>query len=162
LHGFPKIECFHKKDPYPLPFMEEVLDMVAWHEVYLFLDGFSCYHITITLENRYKIAFITDLGTFIWIIMLFGLKNVPPTYQWIVNATFREYLGMFMKLFIDDFNVFSDLKTHLAKFWLCFDKCWKFGICLNMEKCMFLVYLRVILGHVVFKVGKLLHPKKNS
>jgi hypothetical protein len=33
-----------KKDPYPLPFTEEVLDMVDGHKVYSFLDGLSDYH----------------------------------------------------------------------------------------------------------------------
>lgn len=33
-----------KKDPYPLPFIEEVLDEVASHEVYLFFDEFLNYH----------------------------------------------------------------------------------------------------------------------
>jgi hypothetical protein len=28
-----------KKDPYPLPFIKEVLDKVAGHEAYSFLDG---------------------------------------------------------------------------------------------------------------------------
>jgi hypothetical protein len=37
---FRKLNVAMKKDPYPLSFMEEVLDMVARHEVYLFLDGF--------------------------------------------------------------------------------------------------------------------------
>jgi hypothetical protein len=42
-----------KKDPYLLPFMEEVLDMVARHEIYLFLDDFSSYHqIMIALEDK--------------------------------------------------------------------------------------------------------------
>ncbi len=82
MHGFPKFECFRKKDPYILPFMEEVLDMVVGHEVYSFLDGFSGYHhITITMEDKYKIVFIINSITFIWIVMPFGLKNVPPTYQ---------------------------------------------------------------------------------
>jgi hypothetical protein len=47
--------------------------------------------------------------------MWIGLKNVPPTYQQIVNMAFKEYHGVFMKLFLDDFNIFNDLKTHLAK-----------------------------------------------
>jgi hypothetical protein len=33
-----------KKDPYPLPFTKEVLDMVDEHKVYSFLDGFFNYH----------------------------------------------------------------------------------------------------------------------
>jgi hypothetical protein len=54
--------------------------------------------------------------------MPFGFKNTPPTYQQTISMAFKEYLGVFMKLFLDDFNVFSDLKAHLAKFQLCFDK----------------------------------------
>jgi hypothetical protein len=120
---FQKLKVVTKKDPYPLPFMEEVLDMVARHEVNSFLDGFSSYHqITIAPKNRYKTAFITNWGAFVWIIRPFGLKNVPPTYQRIVSMAFSEYLMVFMKLFLDDFNVFNDLKMHLAKLRLCFEK----------------------------------------
>jgi hypothetical protein len=32
-----------------------------------------------------------------------------------MSMAFREYLGVFMKLFVDDFNVFNDLKMHIAK-----------------------------------------------
>jgi hypothetical protein len=77
-----------------------------------------------------------------------------------VNITLHEYLGVFMELFLDDFNVFNDFKTHLAKLWLCFDKYQKFGISLNLKKCMFLVYSWVILGYVVSKAGKLPNPKR--
>jgi hypothetical protein len=83
--------------------------------------------------------------------MPFGLKNVPPTYQWTMNTSFKDYLGMFMKLFLDDF---SDLNTHLTKLRLCFHKCTKFSISLNPKKCMFLMHLGIILGYVVFKESK--------
>ncbi len=101
-----------KKDPYPLPFIEEVLDEVSSHEVYSFLDGFFGYHqIMIVPKDMYKIAFIIDWGTFVWVILPFGFKDVPPTYQWAMNMAFKDYLGMFMKLFLDDFNVFNNLDT---------------------------------------------------
>jgi hypothetical protein len=67
---------------------------------------------------------------------------------------------MFMKLLLDDFNMFNDLDTHLTKLWLCFDKCREFNISLNPKKCMFLVHLSIILGYVVFKEGKLSDLKK--
>jgi hypothetical protein len=67
---------------------------------------------------------------------------------------------MFMKLFLDDFNVFSDLDTHLTKLRLCFDKSREFGISLNLEKCMFLMHLSIIMGYVVSKESKLLDSKK--
>ncbi len=50
-----------KNDPYPLPFMEEVLDMVVRHEVYSILDGFLGYHqIMIAPEDRFGTTFIID------------------------------------------------------------------------------------------------------
>jgi hypothetical protein len=76
--------------------------------------------------------------------------------------TFCEYLGVFVKLFIDDFNVFNDLKMHLAKLQLCFDKCGQFFISLNPYKCMLLFYLGAILGYVVSKARKLPDLKKKS
>jgi hypothetical protein len=43
-----------------------MFDMVARHEVYLFLDGFSGYYqIIIASEDRNKIVFITNWGAFV-------------------------------------------------------------------------------------------------
>jgi hypothetical protein len=50
-------------DPFPTPFTNEVLENVGGEEVYSFTDGFSGYHqIIISLEDRYKTTFATDLG----------------------------------------------------------------------------------------------------
>ncbi len=49
---FKKFNIYTKKDPYPLPFIYEVINIVVEHEVYTFLDGFSAYHhIFITLKD---------------------------------------------------------------------------------------------------------------
>jgi hypothetical protein len=113
---FRKLNAVTKKDPYPLPFTDEVLDKVVGHEVYSFLDGFSSYHqIQIAPDNRYKMTFITNWGAFVWVIMSFGLKNTPPTYQRAVSRAFKDYSDDFMKLFLNDFIVFSDISTHLSK-----------------------------------------------
>jgi hypothetical protein len=36
------VTCLH--DPFPTPFMDEVLENVGGHEAYSFTDGFSGYH----------------------------------------------------------------------------------------------------------------------
>jgi hypothetical protein len=41
---FQKFNIATKKNPYPLAFTKEVLDMVARHEVYSFPNGFLGYH----------------------------------------------------------------------------------------------------------------------
>jgi hypothetical protein len=69
------------KDPYPLPFSDEVLNTIIRYEAYSFIDGFSSYHqIFIALENRYKTTFVTNWGAFVWMVMQFGVKNGPPTF----------------------------------------------------------------------------------
>jgi hypothetical protein len=103
-----------KKNPYLLPFTDEVINFVIEHEVYTFLNGFSRYHhISITLEDQYKIAFVTDWGTFVWVVMPFGVKNEPPTYQKVVTKAFCEYIDVFMKIFLDDFIIFSYMSNHI-------------------------------------------------
>lgn len=149
------------KDPYPLSFTNKVLDKVAGHEMYSFLDGFSRYHqVQIAPKEHYKMAFITGWGVLVWVVMPFGFKNAPPTYQKVVSKAFKNYLDDFMKLFLDDFMVFCDLDTHLSKLWKCFKKCRKYGINLSLEKFAFMVLSGMILGFIVSNKGKLLNPKK--
>ncbi len=64
-----------KKDPYPLPFIDEILNTVTRYEAYLFLDGYLRYHQNfITPKDKYKIAFVIYWGTFIWKVMCLELK----------------------------------------------------------------------------------------
>jgi hypothetical protein len=65
--------------------------------------------------------------------MPFGVKNEPPTYQRVVTKAFREYIDVFMKIFLDDFTSFNDLSTHLEKLNKCFIKCKEFNTSLNPD-----------------------------
>jgi hypothetical protein len=90
---FKKFNAATKKEPYMLPFTYEVINIVAGHEVYTFFDGFFGYHqISIAPKDQYKIAFVTDWGVFVWVVMPFGVKNGPPTYQRATAKTFHEYI----------------------------------------------------------------------
>jgi hypothetical protein len=56
---FRKINPATKKDPYPLPFIDEMLNIVVGYDAYSFLNGYSGYHqISIAPKDKYKIAFI--------------------------------------------------------------------------------------------------------
>jgi hypothetical protein len=62
------------KDPYWLPFIDEVINIVVGHEVNAFLNDFYRYHqISIAPKNQYKIAFVTNYGVFVWVVMHFGV-----------------------------------------------------------------------------------------
>jgi hypothetical protein len=58
---FKKLNVTTKKDPYPLLFTNEVLNILAGHDVYSFLNGHSKYHqIFIIQEDKYKTTFVTN------------------------------------------------------------------------------------------------------
>jgi hypothetical protein len=91
-----------------------VLNTIPWYEAYSFLAGYSKYHqIFIAPKDVYKITFVIDQGAFIWKVMLFEIKNGPPTYQTLMTKTLKNYSDNFMKIFLDDFTVYSDMESHL-------------------------------------------------
>lgn len=60
------------KDSFPLPRIE----MLS------FMDAFSCYNqIVLHPDDREKITFIIDMGTYCYKVMPFGWKNAETTYQ---------------------------------------------------------------------------------
>ena len=56
---------------------------------------------------RKKTSFITDMGTYCYKVMPFGLKNAGATYQRLVTKMFQEHLGKTMEVYIDDMLVKS-------------------------------------------------------
>jgi hypothetical protein len=65
-----------------------------------------------------------------------------------------------MKIFLDDFMVYSDMESHLMKLKICFKKCGEYIISLNPKKCAFMAFLGLILRLIVSKEGKILDPMK--
>ena len=72
-----KLNIATRKDHYPLPFIDHMLDKLAGHPHYCFLDGYFGYnHIAIALENQEKTTFTCPYGTFAFRRMPFGLCKV--------------------------------------------------------------------------------------
>ena len=95
-----KLNAATLTDPFPLPFCDTLLDAVAGHEIYSFLDGFSGYNqVLMAPEDRDKTAFVTEWGVFASNVMTFGLKNAPPTFQKWVQEVFEPFLTTFMRVF---------------------------------------------------------------
>ncbi len=84
--------------------------------------------------------------------MPFSVKNGPLIYQKTITKPFCEYIDVFMKIFLGDFIVFSDLSTRFLKLNKCFLKCREFGINLNPYKCAFMVFSRTVIGFIMLKI----------
>nr|GEY15100.1 reverse transcriptase domain-containing protein [Tanacetum cinerariifolium] len=97
-----------RKDHFPLPFMDQMLERLAGNEYYCFLDGFSGYfQIPIDPKDQEKTTFTCPYGMFAYKRMPFGLCNAPGTFQRCMMAIFHDMIKQTMEVFMDDFSVFG-------------------------------------------------------
>jgi len=143
-----------KKDRYPLPFCEEILEEVVRHNMYTFGNGYKGYHqVKIAPEDQLKTTFTTPWETFCYTIMPFDLCNAPGTFQCLMNKVFDPFLGLFLQVFIDDFGIYSDRASHLAKLELVFQRLDSSGMILSPEKTTIGFSKGKMVGHIVSKDG---------
>ena len=78
-----------KRDHFPLPFQDEILNEVAGHKRYKVCDGYLGYfQISIVKEDQKKTTFIMPWGCFAYRVMPFGLTNSLATFQRFMNLVF--------------------------------------------------------------------------
>ncbi|GJV61963.1 reverse transcriptase domain-containing protein [Tanacetum coccineum] len=115
------------KDHFPLPFMDQMLELLAGNVYYCFLDDFSGYfQIPIDPQDQQKTTFTCPYGTFAYRRMPFGLCNAPGTFQRCMVAIFHDVIEKTME------------GTNLV---------------LNWEKCHFMVKEGIVLGHKISMNG---------
>ena len=99
-----KLNKATRKDHFPLPFVDQMLDRLAGYEYYCFLDGYSDYNqIAIAPEDQEKTTFTCPYGTFAFRRMPFGLCNAPGTFQRCMMAIFSDMVEKTIEIFMDDF-----------------------------------------------------------
>ena len=102
-----KLNSVTCKDHFPLPFIDKILDRLAYHEFYCFLDGYSRYNQIIT--------FTCPFGTFVYRRMPFGLCNASVTFQWCMLNIFFMWLNDSLKSL---WMIFLSLVTRLINVYI--------------------------------------------
>jgi hypothetical protein len=103
---------------------------------------------------------VTEWGRYQYTVMPFGMKNAPAIFSRVVVTTFKEFIHKFLKVYLDDWTVFSLLKYHIEVLMLMLDRCRQCHISLNSKKFIFCVPFGILLDHVVCKHGLLVDPSK--
>ena len=150
-----KLNAVTRKDHFPLPFIDQMLERLAGKEFYCFLDGFSGYHqIVIAPEDQDKTTFTCPFGTFAFRKLSFGLCGAPATFQRCMVSIFSDMIENGIEVFMDDFSISGDsfdeclqILTHAL------DRCLETNLVLNYEKCHFMVQEGIVLGHIVSRKG---------
>ncbi|MCO5599661.1 hypothetical protein L7F22_053766 [Adiantum nelumboides] len=150
-----------KRDHFPLPFQDEILNEVAGYERYTVCDGYSGYfQIRIAEEDQKKTTFVTPWGCFAYRVMPFGLTNAPATFQRFVTHVFQPFFGKSIRVFIDDFCIYSSRVLHLEKVNEGLARLQSLGGQLNVDKCHIAESQVTLLGHVVSSRGIEADPGK--
>ncbi|CAM8942724.1 unnamed protein product [Rhodiola kirilowii] len=150
-----KLNKATKKDHFPIPFKDQMLERLAGHDYFCFLDGYSgFYQIPILPNDQGKTTFTCPYGTFAFRRMPFGLCNAPGTFQRCMMSIFSDYIEKCIEVFMDDFSIhgssFEDCLTNLSNV---LARCIETNLVLNWEKCHFMVQEGIVLGHLVSKRG---------
>jgi len=150
-----KLNTATRKDHFPLPFIDQMVERLAGHEYYCFLDGYSGYNqVPVDPEDQEKMTFTCLFRTFAYRRMPFGICNAPATFQRCMISIFSDMVEWFLEVFMDDFSVFgSSFEECLHHLTLVLVRCKEKNLVLNWEKCHFMVQQGIVLGHVISHRG---------
>lgn len=159
---FTNLDLACPKDSYPLPAIDMLVDRSAGNNILSFMNAYSGYNqVKMCKEDEEKTTFTTEMGTFCYIVMPFGLKNAGATFQRLVDKVFKEQAGKSIEAYVDDILVKSKSeKDHWKDLEKAFEKIRKSGIKLKLEKCTFGVTEGKFLGYIISPEGIKPHPEK--
>ena len=144
-----------RKDHFPLPFMDQLLERISGQPFYCFLDGYLGYfQIEIAAEDQEKTTFTCPFGTYAYRRMTFGLCNAPTTFQHCMLSIFSDLVERIMEVYVDDITVYGgSFEECLINLETVLHRCIEKNLVLNWEKCHFMVNQGIVLGHIISEKG---------
>ena len=157
-----KLNAVTHKDAFPLPRIEETLTSMTQAQWFSTLDLASGYwQVGMAPRDQEKTAFTTPLGLFEFKRMPFGLCNAPATFQRLMQQCLSGQLAESLFIYLDDVILYScDFHSHLQHLDSVFQRLWKHGLKLRLDKCTLLQNEVKFLGHVVDRQGVRPDPDK--
>jgi hypothetical protein len=165
-----------RKDRYPLPRIDELLDRLRSAYIFTKLDLRSGYNLVRMREgDEWKTAFRTRYGSYEFLVLHFGLTNAPATFQHFMNDAFRSMLDDFLEIYLDDLIVFttpeldeslptslepSANRRHVEQVRKVLTTMRDNGLYASPKKCVFHVNTVDFLGYVVSPAGLSMDPAK--
>ena len=140
-----------KKDLYPLPHIQEALESMAGLAHFSSMDfklGFWQIKMAPGLQ-QYTAFMVGNLGFYEFTCMLFGLCNMPATFQCLMQNTLGELNLTYCVIYLDDVIVFGRMEEHLEHLRVVFERFQEFNLKLKPSKCSVFQSEIVYLAHHV-------------
>jgi hypothetical protein len=147
---------------YPLPHIDVLFDQLVGAKVFSKIDLLSSYHqIKIRASDITKTTFSTRYGLYEYLVMSFGLTNVPTYFMYLMNSVFMPELDKFVVVFIDDILVYSrNEEEHAGHLHVVLQRLREHHLYAKLSKCDFWLKEIKFLGHTISQEGIAVDPDK--
>src|SRR3954469_10315966 len=164
-HDYIKLNAITKKNAYPLPLIDDILDLLRpsakWLSVLDMFSGF--FQIGLTPRAQERTSFVTAHEQYEYLRMPFGLCNAPASFQRMMNEVFKDMIGTNLLVYIDDVTIYTDtFEEHLAALHQVFTRLREKGLFVKPSKCTFATDSIQLLGFVIDQKGIRTDPEKMS
>ena len=149
-----------------LPLISECLQDIGWSNTKLFslLDLRSSFHqLMLDEKDRCKTAFcVPNMGQFQWTRAAMGLRNVPATYQRLMNIVLGDMMPDKCLAYIDDILLKSpdNHKVMINNVQECFNRLRGANLKINLAKCLLGTQRCTYLGYTLGPEGYQPNDKK--
>ncbi len=146
------------KDVTPLPDQEIIREDVARASIRSKMDLSDAYEqVRVRPEDVWKTSFATIAGTYVSNVVQQGDCNAPATFQRLMTAIFRDVIGKFVHVYLDDIFIFSDsVEDHEDHLKVVFERLKNSELFLKWSKCNLYAKELECLGHIIDDRG--IHP----
>ena len=159
---FRELNDVTKKDAYPIPRIDELLDCLNGSQYFCTLDLASGYwQIAMHPDDIEKTAFTTHAGLYEWIVMPFGLCNAPATFCRLMETVLSDIVWNRCLVYLDDIIAFGKtFQETLDNLRAVFVRLQAHQLRLKASKCELFKRRVDYLGHEVSNTGIRPSPRK--
>ncbi|KAH0678933.1 hypothetical protein KY284_020018 [Solanum tuberosum] len=139
------------KNKYPIPRIDDLFDQLQGAGHFSKINLRPGYHQLKVRDNDIlKTAFRTRYDHYEFVIMSFGLTNAPTAFMDFMNRVYKQYLDLFVIVFIDDILIYSRNEEEHASHLRVVLKTLKYRqLFAKFSKCKFWLQSIAFLGHIV-------------
>ena len=152
---FRKLNKSTRKDHYPLPFIDQMLERLSKHTHFASLMDilvFRKYLFLNLIKKRPLLLVPLELMLIDVCLLVYAMHLL--TFQICMAAIFSDFCEKIVKVFMDDFPVYGkSFDVYLSNLDRVLQRCEQTNLVLNWDKCHFMVNEGIVLAHKISERG---------